>query len=446
MNENEINQVQGEPTQQPEAAPVKKASGDKRSPMEIAIAVVAVVLIVAVLVALAVGGIGDTTDPTEPDETVTATTPPDGNHDDETCKGTYTVTDEVAAAEASKVVATLGDQEMTNADLQIYYWMQVVSFLNEYGSYASYLGLDYTQPLDTQMMDETHTWQQYFLSCGIEAWTAYEALAQEAIAAGFDQQSEDYQTYIATLRDDVTASAESYGYASIDEMLTAVVGAGSNEEAYFDYLQTYYLGYLYFNALYEEMLPTDAEIETYFESNAADYEANGLTKDTGNYIDVRHILVMPEGGTTAEDGTTTYSEEEWEAARVEAQTILDNWLAGEATEETFADLANVNSDDSDGTDGGLYTYVAEGDMVTEFNDWCFDESRQVGDYGLVKTVYGYHVMYFSGSHPIWYVTAQADLETEIANGIVPAAQEKYEITKDYTSMVIGYVDLAAQQQ
>ena len=446
MNENEMNQVPGEAVQ-PEAEAPRKPAGDKRSPMEIAIAVVAVVLIVAVMAAVVMGGVGSagSADPTEPSGTA-ATTPADGNHDDVTCKGTYTVTDEEAAAAASVVVATLGDQEMTNADLQIYYWMQVVSFLNEYGSYATYLGLDYTQPLDTQMMDETMTWQQYFLQCGLEAWNAYETLAQEAIAAGFDQSSEDYQTYIATLRDDVTASAVEYGYASIDEMLNAVVGAGSNEEAYFDYLQTYYLGYLYFNALYEQMIPTDAEIEAYFDSHAEDYAANGLSKDEGIYVDVRHILVMPEGGTTGEDGTTTYSEEEWEAARVEAQIILNEWLAGDATEETFADLARVNTDDSNGEAGGLYTYVAQGDMVTEFNDWCFDESRQVGDYGLVKTVYGYHVMYFSGSHPIWYVTAQADLETEIANNIIPDAMEKYEITNDYTSMVLGYVDLAAQQQ
>ena len=33
-------------------------------------------------------------------------------------------------------------------------------------------------------------------------------------------------------------------------------------------------------------------------------------------------------------------------------------------------------------------------MVTEFNDWCFDESRQPGDTGIVETSYGVHVMYF----------------------------------------------------
>ena len=41
----------------------------------------------------------------------------------------------------------------------------------------------------------------------------------------------------------------------------------------------------------------------------------------------------------------------------------------------------------DTTTNGLHQI---GQMVTEFNDWCFDETRGYGDYDLVKTEYGYH--------------------------------------------------------
>ena len=448
MDEKELNPAQETPAaetpEQTPAEPAPKAKLDKRSPLEIAIAVVAVVLIIAALVAVVVGGVGSDTEPTDPTGTVAGTVPADGNHDDVTCKGTYTVTDEQAAADSAKVIGTMAGQEMTNADLQIFYWMQVVSFLNEYGTYASAMGLDYTQPLDTQkaMVDEDWTWQQYFLDCALDAWMAYEALAQEAAASGFDKQSEDYQTYAASVRDEVQASAESYGFASIEEMLAANVGPGSTEDAYIDYMQTYYLGYLYFNELYNQLTPTDAEVAAYYDSHADEYAEAGYEKDDSIYVDVRHILIMPEGGTTDASGETVYSEEEWETARVEAQTILDEWLAGKATEETFADLANVNSDDSDGTDGGLYTDVPQGMMVSAFDAWCFDPARQQGDYGLVKTEFGYHVMYFSGSTPIWYATAESDLLAEISNSIVPEILEKYEGDFDYTSMVLAQVDLA----
>ena len=442
MENNEIETVQAEPAVQPETVeePAKKPASDKRSFAEIAIGVLAMLLIVAAIAVMVVGGVGET----PVDDTLTATHPADGNPDDVTCKGTYTVTDKEAAKEADVVVAKLGDLEMTNADLQIYYWMQVMTFLNENSYYLTYYGLDYTQPLDTQMAltEQGQTWQQYFLKCGLDAWSCYKVLAAEAKACGFDQQNEEYQTYAAKVRDEVAASAVNYGYENIEDMLAAMVGPGSNADAYYQYLMDYYLGYLYFNELYEGMTPTDAEIEAFFDEHASEYLDNGIEKDDSVYVDVRHILVMPEGGTTDEDGKTTYSDEEWETARAAAQDLLDEWLAGDATEESFAELAMLNTDDPGSEEnGGLYTYVTEGEMVPEFNDWCFDAERKTGDYGLVKTDYGYHVMYFVQSQSMWFVNAESDLLESIATEIVPELLEKYEMTCDFSSMVLGHVDL-----
>ena len=59
-------------------------------------------------------------------------------------------------------------------------------------------------------------------------------------------------------------------------------------------------------------------------------------------------------------------------------------------------MANEHSQDQDGkvTNGGLYEDVYEGQMVKPFEEWIFDGSRQAGDTGLVKSQFGYHVMYF----------------------------------------------------
>lgn len=43
-----------------------------------------------------------------------------------------------------------GDYCLTNAELQIYYWMEFYQLMNSYGSYVAMLGLDYTQPLSQQ--------------------------------------------------------------------------------------------------------------------------------------------------------------------------------------------------------------------------------------------------------------------------------------------------------
>ena len=119
---------------------------------------------------------------------------------------------------------------------------------------------------------------------------------------------------------------------------------------------------------------------------------NGMNENKTNLVNVRHILVGFQGE-AQEDGT--YSDEVKEAARASAEEILSQWQTGEATEMSFATLANEKSTDTgSNANGGLYEDVYPGQMVTAFNDWCFDEARQPGDTGIVETNYGYHVMYF----------------------------------------------------
>ena len=111
---------------------------------------------------------------------------------------------------------------------------------------------------------------------------------------------------------------------------------------------------------------------------------------------VRHILVGFEGGATDENGTTIYSDEEKAAAKAEAEEILNQWKSGDATEESFAALANEKSDDGDGTTGGLYeNIVPSSNFVENFLNWALAD-HAVGDTGIVETKYGYHVMYFVG--------------------------------------------------
>ena len=129
---------------------------------------------------------------------------------------------------------------------------------------------------------------------------------------------------------------------------------------------------------------------------------------------VRHILAMFQGGTTdSTTGVTTYSDEEKAEAKARAEELLATWEAGEKTEDSFAVLANEKSNDGDGTTGGLYADIYPGQMVTNFNDWCFDDNRFVGETGIVETEYGYHVMYFVGDSDITYRDYQ--IKTQLQN-------------------------------
>ncbi len=118
-------------------------------------------------------------------------------------------------------------------------------------------------------------------------------------------------------------------------------------------------------------------------------------------VNVRHILIQAEKG---EDGT--WSEEALAAAKAEAERILAEYEAGDKTEESFAALAEqYSTDEGSKANGGLYENVAKGQMVQEFNDFCFAEGRKSGDTGIVYGTNGqyagYHVMYFAGEGELY---------------------------------------------
>ena len=408
-------------------------------------------LLVAVLVALVFWGMGgthevpDSSEPTAvPSETVApATVPADGNPEDVTCKGSYSVSDEEAKSQMDTVVATIGEYQLTNGDLQIYYWLQVQQFLSEYSYYASYIGLDYTQPLDTQIctiVEGNITWQQYFLDSALATWQNYQALSAESLALGYEID-ETAREEIGNIAQTLQENAVSRGFETVEDYLAYNVGPGSSVEKYAEYLELYYQGYTYFEDMYNQLTPTEEELEAFFDEHAEDYAASGITKDTKT-VDVRHVLIMPEGATSANIRTETFSDEAWAWAEAKAQELLDGWKAGEATEDTFAQLANENSADSDGTDGGLYTGVTQGQMVETFDAWCFDEARAYGDVDIVKTEYGYHIMFFVGSEFTWKGYAESDFISEKVQAKVTAITDKFPMAVEFDKIVLGLVSLA----
>ena len=151
---------------------------------------------------------------------------------------------------------------------------------------------------------------------------------------------------------------------------------------------------------------------TRIEDGSDQYVVLFLDHKDANYptVNVRHILIQADKG---EDGT--WSEEALAAAKAEAERILAEYEAGDKTEESFAALAEqYSTDEGSREDGGLYENVAKGQMVQEFNDFCFAEGRKSGDTGIVYGTNGqyagYHVMYYVGEGELYSnVIAENDL-------------------------------------
>lgn len=367
------------------------------------------------------------------------TVPADGNPDDVTCKGSYTAEDEAVVSAREKVVATAGEYELTLGQLQVYYWMEFRNFMSQYGTYASYFGLDVSRPLDTQMcsgLEEARTWQQFFLEGALNSWNNYRAMAAEADANGFEL-TEQQRAAIDNAAAELEEAAAANGYESGIAMLHSSLGAGAELEDYVYFMELYYKANGYYAQIAQGFEPTDEQLDDYFEEHAEGYATSGITKDT-KLVNVRHILVYPEGADGTNLATQEFSEEAWAASEKKAQEILDQFLAGDKTEESFAALANEYSEDpGSNTNGGLYENVSEGEMVAAFNDWCFDAARQVGDTGIVKTNYGYHVMYFSGSQTTWQKYARNDYMVENATAAAKEIAAKLPMTVQYSDILLA---------
>ena len=303
-----------------EAAVPEIKEGIKATPGKIALAIAAGVVVLALLIALVISGVdgnlfkgkeenldATASAATDPVETVPPTIPPDGNPEDVTCKGSYTVSDEEVQASADTVVATVGDQNLTVGMLQAYYWDGVYAFLQENGSYADMLGLNFGQSLDTQLCevgDVSVTWQQYFLQFALDSWHSHQAMALEGAANGYELTAE-----LQAEKDQIPAEMEemaaTYGYDDMDAMMHDYMGPGCSYEDYMNYMDLFYRGYGYLEYEFANTTFDADRVEAFFQEHEAEYTESGITKDSGKYVDVRHILLTPEGGTAAEDGTVT---------------------------------------------------------------------------------------------------------------------------------------------
>ncbi len=424
--------------------------------------------------------------------------------------------------ERNTVAVTVGEHEITSAEMNYFYTDSVLNYCSEYSAYISWI-LDINTPLDKQVMDPEAgtTWAEYFFESAVSDARNIYSIADAAKAAGFEISAEDqasiaeevkntnvsnlklmygngaskesYQAYVelrylastyyskyaeeltyddaalreaekdnfnqyssfsanykyipvsnyleggtkgedgtTTYSDEEKAAAQKKAEAvangligetctsvdSFNDLIAAMEGAGENETSS-----------VYSNVLYTKLDTTiqewiasadrkegdktviEAATTTTAEDGTETKTVNGyyavyfVGANDNNYptIDVRHILIQPEGGTyNASTQRYDYTDDELLAAAAKAQALLDQWKNDNPTEESFAALANANTADVDKTSGGLYEAVYPGQMVTSFNDWCFAEGRKSGDTGVITSEFGAHIMYFVGDNELLY--------------------------------------------
>ncbi|MCL1849551.1 MAG: peptidylprolyl isomerase [Clostridiales bacterium] len=185
---------------------------------------------------------------------------------------------------------------------------------------------------------------------------------------------EDFQTWVSLLTGG-TANSSSTPVGSLDPTLASWLTDSARKEGdttYIEFSTGYYV--LYF-----------------VESSDNHY----------NTVSVRHILTMVQDT----DGDGVFSEEEIAAAYDAIQAIYEEWQDAGGTEEAFAELAAIRSEDYGSTgNGGLYENIYKNQMVESFNEFCFGE-HAYGDTAIVFNdgyYTGYHLIYYVGQgEPFW---------------------------------------------
>ena len=364
-----------------------------------------------------------TTETTEPGPTA----PPDGDPENITAKGSYSGT-----VDAGATVATVGDAALTGDILQLYYGL-TVSYWRVAGTQPA---PDWDLPLDVQecpMDTAAITWQQFFLQRALDTWHMHAALTQQSKTAvmeldpEFKPSAEDHEKYMeetmpvmqilygrdpsyrinelnAAFMETLPDLLESLGGA--DALAEALGGAATTGDSLLALAEQLNEAYAYYIWARWQALPEEEPL-------------------SGDAVTFRHVLLIPE-------------DEDWEACEKKANDLLTGYLRGKKVDEArFAVVANQNSmDEGTKLNGGLYEYVAKGQMMDALDAWLFDPARTAGETAILRSDLGVHIVYFRG------LFAAPD-RTAVSEDLIAGAMEQFPMTVKYTDICLE--DMAAPE-
>ncbi|MDE7268865.1 MAG: hypothetical protein K2N81_00145 [Acetatifactor sp.] len=374
---------------------------------------------------------------------------------------------------------TINGEDITKVEFDYNYNTVVNDFVSRNGSYLGFFGLDVTQDFSKQMYTDKLSWKDYFEEITVDNMKKTKGLKAEADAAGYEfDTAGTVAEFRSTMKDaakEAKVSTKNYvkqmygTYATLDAIAGYVAenarvnayyqqvseGMTASDEEIENYYKEHTEDYDSIDYYVESFLaettseaPTDEEIEAAMNTayNLADaamitLEQTGKEITNDKYSDVEYVLAdwlfddsRKEGDTEViEDAdnymyyavkfTRRYLDETSTAdlrvimsQDIDGQAVLDEWNAGEATEESFAELCDQYGAVAE---GGLIEDVTKDSVSSDIADWVFADDRLAGDTTAITTEEGYtYVIYYvSQGDPEW--------KAEISNTLLSNAQTDY---------------------
>lgn len=399
----------------------------------------------------------------------------------------------------NEAYVTINGEEIKQVEFDYNY----ANVVNENSGYLGLMGINTTQDLATQMYTENLTWKDFFEEETVNNLKQTKALKAEADAAGFEfdasSEVENFKTAMeeAAKAAGITTKAyvqQVYGpYATVEE-LSVFVAENARVNAYFqevsagmtvsdDEINTHYeenkelydcVDYYVaaFPAELASEAPTEEEItkaleeaKKLAEAAEADLGKEGEEKLGLTYYETESALcgwlfddTRKQGDTTVlvdENSNICYAAEFIKRYRNETptadvrviitqedngQAILDEWKAGAATEESFAELCKTYTINSAAVvTGGLTEGVSSSGMSEELSAWIFAEDRVAGDVTSMMLEDGItYVLYYVGEgNPEWKANIEYILLSQKQTEYITALTEK--VTVEDTNGRLNYL-------
>ena len=283
-------------------------------------------------------------------------------------------------------------ENISRLEFDYNYNMALNNYMNQYGTYLSYMGLDLTGDLSTQMYSDSLTFKDFFEKMAVENIIQTKALKAEAKAAGFTYDAtKDYEDYLNYVSQAAEAAGmtekqfvqENFGAYATTSRLKPIVMENLESSAYYD-------------SVSDEKMPFDEDAENYYAEN----------KDSYDSIDYRMTVINAELPTEptdladkTEDTTTTDNTTGSTSTDSTTGTDTTTYEPSEAEIAYAMEQAKAEADTalkSIAKDGELKENAKRTSLASVTREWLFDESRKAGDTTVIEdeTNNRYYVLAF----------------------------------------------------
>lgn len=295
---------------------------------------------------------------------------------------------------------TVADEKIDRIEFDYYYNVALNNFMNTYGAYASYFGLDTSKDLSKQTYSENMSWKDYFESGAIDILKRTKALSKEADKNNFEYDvTEDYGMYVDSIKNGSKTENKTEA-----QYIKDTFGRYATEKNLEAHIKEYLRANAYYEKVTNEITFTNEEQDKYYEEH----------KDEFDLVDYRSAYVA-----------------DVDKASEMLNEITDGASFRDLCPKYVTDDEKSNYESNDASLHMAMTKASINQGATVLS-WLFDSSRVAGDKAVLAATdgTGQYVVYFENR----YITDEqknqvkdkmvSDSSNEYLNNLVDSVEVK----------------------